>query len=435
MPIQPRLVVVADDLTGATDTGLQFSKTGLRTEVYFDPPSVPASGDVIVITTESRSRPADEARRLVAHAGARVRSWNARQVYKKIDSTMRGNVGAELEALASALDRRLVILTPAFPANGRTVHHGRLFVNGLPLAESEFGCDALSPQRHSPIGEILAEQSDWQVVQIGLDQVRGGGARLVERIEQLSVANEPTLVVCDAVNPSDLYQIAAALAGLGSVLPAGSAGLAEWLPQALRMRPTPASALPRVPSGDAVIVVVGSVNPISRRQLKRLSASNSVATVEISAEELIDPDARRREIERGARETRAALSSRMDVALTFDLEHGADKLALFAERHGLKMVEMTETIVRSLGTIVSRARPSVAQLGLVLTGGDTAIAVCRALGGSGMVVNREVAPGIPTCALVGGDDDGAPIVTKAGGFGSEDALLVALRTLKDGPIS
>ena len=74
------------------------------------------------------------------------------------------------------------------------------------------------------------------------------------------------------------------------------------------------------------------------------------------------------------------------------------------------------------------------KMGLVLTGGDTAIAVCRALGGSGMVVRQEVAPGIPMCALIGGDYEGAPIVTKAGGFGAEDALLVALRTLKHGPV-
>ena len=141
MQINRPAVVVADDLTGATDTGLQFSKIGLRTKVYFDPPLSPGSCDVIAITTESRARPADEARRRVAQAGTRIRSWNVRHVYKKIDSTMRGNIGAELESLAGALDRRLVVLAPSFPANGRTVHNGRLFVNGVPLAESEFGCE------------------------------------------------------------------------------------------------------------------------------------------------------------------------------------------------------------------------------------------------------------------------------------------------------
>ena len=136
----------------------------------------------------------------------------------------------------------------------------------------------------------------------------------------------------------------------------------------------------------------------------------------------------------GARETKHALATRKDVALTFDLEHGADRLATLADGHGLTLQDLTEIIVHSLGNIVARACPSMGQIGLVLTGGDTAIAVCRALGGNGMVVCREVAPGIPMCALVGGDYDGAPVVTKAGGFGTEEALLVALRALKGRPI-
>lgn len=435
LPDQQPIVVIADDLTGATDTGLQFSKFGLRTGVYFDLPLTPGTCDVIAITTESRSRPADDARRLVAHAGSRIGAWNTARVYKKIDSTMRGNVGAEVEALAGALDRRLVVLAPAFPASGRTVRNGRLFVNGVPLAESEFGTDPLSPQRHSRIGAILAEQSDWRIVEVGLNHVRHGAAWLSERIEQISGAHEPAVVVCDAVTPNDLRQIARASAGFDCVLPAGSAGLAEMLPEALGMRRNQAGELPPLTPADAVLAVVGSVNPISRRQLELLSRSQGVATVEISAEELIDPDARRRETDRGARETKAALTSRMEVALTFNFAHGTDELAWLAEKHGLTIGDLTETIVRSLGTIVVRTRPVMDRLGLVITGGDTAIAVCRALGGTGMVINREVAPGIPTCALVGGDYQDTPVVTKAGGFGSEDALLEALRTLKGRSIS
>ena len=434
MPIQPRLVVVADDLTGATDTGLQFSKVGLRTEVYFDPPLLPGSGDVIAITTESRARPADEARRLVLHAGARIRSWNVSHVYKKIDSTMRGNIGAEVEALANSLDRRLVVLTPAFPANGRTVRNGRVLVNGVNLAASELANEALSPQRHSRVAQILAEQCKWQVVEIGLEQVRSRAAWLSERIERLAATKTPTLVALDAVSPSDLNQIAKAIAGNSFVLPAGSAGLAEWLPQALQMRPSPASSIPQPPSVAAVVVVVGSVNPIARRQLQILAEDDEVSTVKVSADRLVDTSTRRREIDRGARETKHALATRKDVALTFDLEHGADRLATLADGHGLTLQDLTEIIVHSLGNIVARACPSMGRIGLVLTGGDTAIAVCRALGGNGMVVSREVAPGMPMCALVGGDYDGAPVVTKAGGFGTEEALLVALRALKGRPI-
>ena len=144
----------------------------------------------------------------------------------------------------------------------------------------------------------------------------------------------------------------------------------------------------------------------------------------------MDPTAREGEIERGVIETGGAITAQGDVALTFDLEYGSDRLISLADRSGLTMPKLTEILLGGLGAVVASACASASRIGLVLTGGDTAIAVCRALGSSGLVVSREVAPGIPICALVGGPYDGAPIVTKAGGFGSEDALMVGLRTLK-----
>ena len=145
-------------------------------------------------------------------------------------------------------------------------------------------------------------------MEIGLEQLRSGAAWLSERIEQLAATRTPTLVALDAVSPSDLNQIAKAIAGNSFVLPAGSAGLAEWLPQALQMRPSPASSLPQLPSVAAVVVVVGSVNPIARRQLQILAEDDEVSTVKVSAARLVDTSTRRREIERGARRGKTAQS-------------------------------------------------------------------------------------------------------------------------------
>ncbi len=427
---QQLLAMVADDLTGATDTGLQFSKTGLRTVVYFDLPRLPGRCDVVVVITESRSESAVEAGRRATQVGTRLGMWNARHVYKKMDSTMRGNVGAETEALAVALNRSLVALTPAYPANGRTVVDGCLLVNGVKLAESEFARDPIWPMRRSSVAEILSDQTDWRIVEVGLREVRRGADGLAELFRQIAAESEPTFLSFDAAESSDLAQIAVAVARSPFVLPAGSAGLAEWLPTALGMRSPLVSFGPRPPAVDSALFVVGSVNPVARRQLDTLVQTAGVTVVAVSAARLTDVDARLAEIELCARKIANAIESNSNIALVIDLSDGPDALTSLANRAGLTVREIAHRIVQGLSSVVVRACPLNSRLGLAITGGDTAISVCRALGAGGLIVNREVAPGIPICTMIGGPHDGAPVVTKAGGFGEDDALVLALRTLK-----
>ena len=140
--------VLADDLTGAMDTGVAFARAGLRTVVSFGvPPGT--SPDVLVVTTDSRAEGPLVAVRKVKQA---ARSLAGRYVYKKIDSTLRGNVGVEIRAALETLNLARAVVSPAFPGSGRTVLGGRLLVNGKPLEETGFAHDPASPvvtSRHS----------------------------------------------------------------------------------------------------------------------------------------------------------------------------------------------------------------------------------------------------------------------------------------------
>src|SRR5512133_2900134 len=150
-----RLGIIADDLTGAVDTGVQFARHGLETLVLLESVETPSS-EVIVITTDSRDEPTVEAYRR-ARAAARV--MGGRFVYKKIDSTVRGNVGAELDGLMDELAIPRALVAPAFPATGRTTLNGIHMVHGVPLAESSFAADPLWPATESHLPTLLARQT------------------------------------------------------------------------------------------------------------------------------------------------------------------------------------------------------------------------------------------------------------------------------------
>ncbi|XBS69089.1 four-carbon acid sugar kinase family protein [Acerihabitans sp. KWT182] len=225
-----KLLVIADDFTGANDTGAQLAKRGARTEVLLDERFAASSrADVLVVNTESRALSPGQAGEKVREA---LRPFfqgttGAPQVFKKIDSTLRGNVGAEIEAAMAVSGARLAIIAPAIPAAGRTTRQGQCLVQGVPLMETEYASDPKTPILSSHIGTLIGLQSALPVYEAHLAMVRGCG--LGEYLRQLA-AKGPCCVVIDAENDGDLLQIARA-AGILTVpaILAGAAGLAGAL--------------------------------------------------------------------------------------------------------------------------------------------------------------------------------------------------------------
>jgi D-threonate/D-erythronate kinase len=230
--------VIADDLTGAADASVHFTA---RREVRIVLPGgsawAPPGSEVLEVRdTESRELNATKAAAAVGNACADLNEG----VFKKVDSTLRGPVTAELEAARKALGRISVVLAPSLPAQGRRVESGRLIVNG-----GDAGA----------VAEILGARIDL-VTAANLDS--GGFG---------------PLVLVDASTDADLDRIAAACAARPELLPAGSAGLAAALAR-LEGAGGTASAVPR---HRLVLAVVGSQNPTSRAQLEVLRAERPAA--------------------------------------------------------------------------------------------------------------------------------------------------------------
>ncbi|WP_436930136.1 four-carbon acid sugar kinase family protein [Halosimplex halobium] len=420
-------LVVADDLTGATDTGHGFAARGRGVRVHRpvdDADDVDdADGtetDVLVVDTDSRDAAPGVAAAAVARA---VEAHPAALVYKKVDSTLRGNVVAEVDAALAATGAALAVVAPAFPATGRTTESGRHLVDGTALAEAGYGVG------ESDLRELFAD-SEYPVAHLDDDTVDAGPSVVAARLSGFAAGERPTLAVCDASSDDHLGAVAAGAASLDAdPLYVGSGGLAAHVdvPGEPPDTPTDVSTDPR---RSGVLGVVGSVN---ERTLAQLAAVDEAAVV------AIDPAAAVREPEHAGRAAAESLGALLDwhgravvtAATGPDDVTAAERAADEIAGGGTNADDLAAD--RVAAALAAAARATVADAspaGLVLTGGDTAGAVLDALDVAVVdLVGEEVAAGVPVGVVADGPAAGTRVATKAGGFGDERVILNCLDAL------
>jgi uncharacterized protein YgbK (DUF1537 family) len=424
--------ILADDLTGANDTGVQFSRLGGAVVVLASlgrlPERLSRKWDAVALNTDSRNLPPGEARARVAAAWAYLARQAIPLVYKKIDSTLRGNLAPELEELFAQGVRR-AFLAPAFPLNGRTVEGGVLKVDGVPVHQTEMRGDALSPVRGGHIPSLLAPVFGQDVEAIGLECLERGAAAVARRIAELEREGR-RMIVCDAREQRDLAALAEALGpSLPGPLLVGSAGLARELAECLRDGRARRPAF-HAPVPGAVLVAAGSRSAVTAEQVRRLRQARPTVQIEIAPDWVDgDWDAPRC----------VALAGRVLSALVAAPGNRGAEVLLITIGAGRKEVEpecfqkRSARLNRVIGAAILEVLARGPVAGLVLTGGDVAAAAIEALEAEGIELGEEVLPGIPLGWLTGGPHARLPIVTKAGGFGAPDALARAVQTLRRGP--
>ena len=387
------IAIIADDLTGAADAGVQLVHAGYRTAVLFSESEALAEDlDAVSFDTDSRTMPAGFAAKRVLEAAHTA--GEARIVYKKLDSTLRGNVAAELAAALGGARRKSVVVAPAFPATGRTTVGGTQRVHGVPVDETEMANDPHTPVRVAHLPSLLADAFS-SVGALGVEDLADP-----EDVHRVLKGNE--CVVADADRDEDLEALVRAVPDPARVLWAGSAGLSLAL----------GSVYPGPCAGDAdaqrvqvrpVLVVVGSLSGVAREQVRRLVREYGEMAIPVGGETDVVQEAL------GA--AREALAGGM-CAVVHSLE----------ERSG-----SGEAVLGSLAEVVARLSEEGLFEGLVLTGGATAVGVARRLGAAGIRLGGEVETGVPVGVLIGPRP--YPIVTKAGGFGGPDTLVGAVEAL------
>ncbi|MGC8810056.1 MAG: four-carbon acid sugar kinase family protein [bacterium] len=405
----PDFAIIADDLTGSLDTGLQFRKKGFATLVPLQAKIIDQQAEVLVINTNSRNLPGKIAYQKVYRV---AQGLNAKFLYKKIDSTMRGNVGWEALAILRAKKIPKAIVIPSIPSQGRQVERGILYVHGVPLLKTPYARDPFHPLNSSRLPQLLCKETGLSIGLITLKQVRQSPRSLAEAITQ----KKEQILVVDAKEQSDLKNIASAWKLISAeVLPCGSVGLAQEIASLLDIK-REKKRRKYIFSKGPLLIVSASRNPITARQLKKAQ--------EIFKFSIVEPDLQRFTQKGWVKAARASLSQKIKEALTRD--GGAILTTTFQEH----LPGKEKLIPNFLGQVVALLLREIPLGGLILTGGDLAMGVCAHLSASLLSIEEEVLPGIPFSLLIDGPNQGLCLVTKAGGFGQEDALEQIIKFLR-----
>lgn len=387
-----RVLIVADDLTGAMDSAGPFAAAGVETWVVAAPmqcdPASLRSASVVSVNTDSRHLPATRAAEKVREAVLHLGAGNFQIVVKKIDSTLRGNVVAETLALLDATGRSGVVVAPAFPAQGRTVAGGVVYVNGTPLAQTGFARDALSPPPLAPLHQVFAQaRAGIQARSVAAADAFAGDGTRVWIVDAAVDADLVTMV--DTIRPR-----------LGSLLLAGSAGLTQALARACfdaKVMPAGAGQVQ-----GTIVFAVGSRAAQSAEQVEALAA---------------EPDTRVLRMPNGH-----WLNGNIPVARNLVLRATADD--------GGREGDAEQVAADMARHAIDVARRTGAEA-LVATGGDTAIAILTASGNPALQVLGELMPGIPYARIRLGDSP-LWLVTKAGGFGGRETFRDLAEKLRGG---
>ena len=405
------LGIIADDLTGAMDSSSHFASLGLSTAVILDS-SFPLTADVVVINTDSRADNVNTAREKIRQA---VKRLTGRIVYKKIDSALRGNIGVELREIIEGLAAEKVIVAPAFPAVGRTTRGGTMLVDGIGVAETQFASDPVSPVKESHIPSLLEHSIQCPIGCVPVEHIDAGPEALYHEIIGMS----QVILVCDVIAQPQLNCIAKAAAlAKGCWLLCGSGGLSRELHFLLTRVPVVRKTLPSNLLPGPVLAVVGTRNQVTAGQLLEARDKLGLPILNLEVERIKQKDISPAVVVQIVDEADRLLSQGRGLAIS----------SVFSQY----VATLQQSVAATMAEVVVAILASRKFAGVFLSGGDIATEVCRRLSVSAILVHGEIEPGVPAGKLIGGQNQGIRIVTKAGSFGTETALIKSMLYLEKG---
>ncbi len=424
----PLLGCIADDFTGATDLAAMLVAQGMRCVQLLGLPrddEAPPDADAIVIALKSRTAPSRQAVADSLAALAWLYGVGCRQFFFKycstFDSTDAGNIGPVADALVAALECDFALMCPAFPANGRSVYQGHLFVGETLLNESGMQSHPLTPMTDANLVRVLGRQTEGAVGLVPFATVEQGAPAIRAAMTALKEQGRRYAVV-DAV--TDAHLTAIGRAAEQHALITGGSGVAIGLPENFRRRGllpvhADAGALPAVDGPGAVLA--GSC---SRATLLQIGfARERMPTLELDP--LATPDADVL-VAQGV----TWLDGRIGVEpVLIAASAPPDRVAALQQRLGREQAgALVETaLARLAGHLVQQGVRR-----LVVAGGETSGAVASGLGLRRLRIGPQIDPGVPWTLAEG--DPGAPpllLALKSGNFGDRDFFVRSLAMLDE----
>lgn len=412
------LGVIADDLTGATDVALMLSREGMRVvQTVGVPQSAQAlpDADAVVVSLKSRTNPVDEAVAWSLQACDALLGAGAKQILFKycstFDSTDNGNIGPVIDALMKRLGARYTIACPAFPANGRSVFQGHLFVGATLLSDSPMKDHPLTPMRESNLVKVLQPQTKLPVGLVPFATVEQGPDAIRAAYDALAKSG-PAIGVADAVTNAHLRFLGEAFAD--QPLLTGGSGIALGLPENFRkkglLKPRTHASEFRAPEGSTAILA-GSCSAATRGQVAEAIGRGIEAFA-------IDPVA--------LAESRISAATILEWARP-KLGHKPILIYSTAEPDQVRAIQdrygrnEAGAMVEHCLADVARGLADAGVTRLVVAGGETSGAVVGALGISMLEIGPEIDPGVPW--TLAADGKRLALALKSGNFGTPDFFI------------
>lgn len=405
-----KLLVIADDFTGALDTGVQFAKNGIVSKVFLgkaeELPSI-NDNEVLIYNTNSRHMNAKDAYSVVRDATKVANSLGFTHVYKKTDSGLRGHIGGEIEGAMTGFGVESLHFFPAYPKVNRITRDGIHLIDGLEVKDSVFGKDPFNPVTKSDVGEILREETSLPLIYHKKGESCEGKGIHVHDAE----SDEDFILSSKKTKKEELKATS------------GCAGYAPVLSSFIGLKGTKREWKYR---GKRAIVVSGSINPVTQ---KIMAYSDKIG---IGREVLVGKaKADRSFFSKGEGDSlikKAIDISQRDGVFIFDVgpkDEPGHETEIYRKENNMSLESLMESIADNLGELCKKIIENAEDTVLVCIGGDTLSSTIKALGIDTINPLWELYPGV-VLTEVEYMGKTLSVITKSGGFGDEN-LLVRLK--------
>ncbi|MBE7722567.1 MAG: four-carbon acid sugar kinase family protein [Lacrimispora celerecrescens] len=404
-----KLLIIADDFTGALDTGVQFAARGTATivvtDLNYDFRTIEKAVEVLVVVAETRHLQPREAYEIVYSIVHRAFQAGIAYIYKKTDSVLRGNIGSELTALMDATGVSAIPFLPAFPKLGRVTRKGIHYIDGVPVAQTVFGQDPFEPILDSAVAEILGQQTNVPVL-------------IHPQNKEYQISN-PGIQVFDAETDADLKHIGRKLGLERLRFCAGCAGFAAVLADMLNLN-GPAPKMPKLE--DTLFIACGSVNPVTISQMKA-AEEHGFPHVNLNPVQKLDGGwADSEPAAECVGQWLAKTHAKKRFILDVNDPEGYEDTRIYAQEHNLTTEQLRVQISDNLAALIKRMLDHGLNATLLCTGGDTLMALMQALDVSELTPICEMATGVVLTEFIYKEKT-YHIISKSGGFGDQDLLI------------
>ncbi|MFB8506379.1 four-carbon acid sugar kinase family protein [Enterococcus durans] len=397
-----KLLVIADDFTGALDTGVQFSKQGIQTlvstETVVQYDALPQEIEVLVLNTESRHLTFEQAYEKTKKILEDAKVSQIPFIYKKVDSALRGNISAELKAILDTSEQAPVPFLPAYPEMNRVVIDGHLYIEDVLVSESVFAKDPYEPVTESNVMRRLQSEAEIESVLVKEQDLPKKG-----------------VVIFDAQTDDMLLTHAKRLADenlLGVTV--GCAGFAKILAQQL----FPDGKEVAYKLQKPVIVVCGSVNPITKKQIEYVE--KEYPRISLTAQQLLDPTYWEASVgQNEIKEYLQLMETQPLVIFETYSDQTTAEIVTYSEEKALSADVCRFRIGESLGKLTKALWSKHQENTFLFTGGDTLFQAMTVLGVTGIKPLTEIKPGVVLSAIEWNSKE-MQVITKSGGFGTEE---------------